>query len=160
MAEKLEASSNSVPLAWVRFLRAHTAITRQMDEKLRERHGISLREYEVLLALHDAPDGRLRRVDLAAQALLTQSGITRILEPLEKRGLVERVPSPEDRRVAYAALTPEGRRLFRAAARTHRADIATLFTDHYSVRELRTLDSLLERLPGAAGEGAWADSTR
>ena len=156
MAEKLEISSSSVPRAWVRFLRAHTAITSQMDASLRERHAISLREYEVLLALADAPDHRLRRVDLAAKVLLTQSGVTRLLEPLERRGLVESVRSEEDRRVTFAALTREGSRLLRTAARTHGRDIRELFGDRYSADELRTLDTLLERLPGAAGEGAWA----
>ncbi len=145
-----------MPRAWVRFLRAHSAITSAMDATLREKHGISLREYEILLALGDAPGRRLRRVDLAAKALLTQSGITRLLDPLEKRGLVGRQPSPEDRRVTYATLTEEGRRTLAGAARTHRRDISTLFADHFAADELAKLDDLLERLPGAAGDGDWA----
>ena len=145
-----------MPRAWIRFLRGHSAITAAMDAALREAHGISLREYEVLLALADAPQRRLRRVDLAATVLLTQSGVTRLLEPLERRGLVGRVPSPEDRRVTFATLTADGERLFRAAARHHRADIRGLFADRYSDRELATLDRLLGRLPGAGGEGTWA----
>ena len=157
MAEKLEISSTSVPRAWVRFLRAHTAITSRMDASLRERHDLSLREYEVLLAIADAPDGRVRRVDLAAKVLLTQSGVTRILAPLEKRRLVEKVPSPEDRRVTFAALTAAGRRLLTAAARTHGKDIDALFTAHYTRRDLAQLDALLERLPGAGGESAWGE---
>ena len=157
MAAKLEASSTSVPNAWVRFLRAHAATTREMDATLRERHGISLREYEVLLAIADAPERRIRRVDLASKVLLTQSGITRLLEPLEKRGLVEKVPSAEDRRVTFAALTASGRRLLTAAARTHGDDINTLFTANYTQKDLAQLDALLERLPGAGGESAWAE---
>jgi DNA-binding MarR family transcriptional regulator len=157
MAEKLEASSSSVPRAWVRFLRAHTAITARMDASLRAAHELSLREYEVLLALADAPDDRLRRVDLAAKVLLTQSGVTRLLDPLEKRGLVESIRSTEDRRVTYAALTTKGARTFAAAARTHGNDIATLFTTHFTATDLKTLDRLLERLPGAGGDSPWAD---
>ena len=161
MPKKLEDTSNSrghvIPRAWVRFLRAHSAITTRMDATLRERHGISLREYEVLLALGDAPDRRLRRVDLAARVLLTQSGVTRLLDPLEKRGLVARAPSPDDRRVTFAALTTAGARVLAAAARTHGDDIRRLFADHYTDRDLATLDRLLGRLPGAGGEGAWAD---
>ena len=128
-----------------------------MDATLRESHGISLREYEVLLALADAPEQRLRRVDLATKVLLTQSGVTRLLEPLERRGLVGRAASPDDRRVTFAALTKDGKRLLKAAAADHRADIRELFADYYSDRELATLDRLLERLPGAGGEGEWAD---
>jgi DNA-binding MarR family transcriptional regulator len=156
MPKKLDASSSSVPRAWVRFLRAHAAITARMDASLRDAHDLSLREYEVLLALADAPDRRLRRVDLAAKVLLTQSGVTRLLEPLERRGLVESVRSTEDRRVTFAALTEPGRRTLAAAARTHGRDIETLFTKHFSAKEVAQLDTLLERLPGAAGEGAWA----
>ena len=156
MAEKLDSSSTT-PRAWVRFLRAHAAITSRMDAALREAHGISLREYEVLLALADAPERRLRRVDLASRVLLTQSGVTRLLEPLERRGLVGRVPSPDDRRVTFAAVTDEGARLLAAAARRHGADIRELFADRYTQDELAALDRLLERLPGAGGEGAWAD---
>ncbi len=154
-------SSNSrttVPRAWIRFLRAHAHITAEMDTTLRERHGISLREYEVLLALGDAPGRRLRRVDLATKVLLTQSGITRMLDPLEKRGLVGKEPSEEDRRVTYATLTENGRTTLTAAARSHRNDIATLFTTHFTKADLKTLDTLLERLPGAGGEGEWADA--
>jgi len=156
MPKKLEASSNAVPRAWVRFLRAHAAITSQMDASLREAHGLSLREYEVLLALADDPDRRLRRVDLAAKVLLTQSGVTRLLDPLEKRGLVKSVRSTDDRRVTYATLTTAGDRLFTKAARTHGHDIETLFTTHYTRADLARLDALLERLPGAAGEANWA----
>jgi DNA-binding MarR family transcriptional regulator len=156
MAEKLEASSSLVPRAWIRFLRGHAAITSRMDASLRERHGVSLREYEVLLALADAPDRRLRRVDLAAKVLLTQSGITRILEPLDKRGLVGSIRSSEDRRVTFATLTASGRRLLTAASRTHGKDIQALFATLYTAKELAALDALLERLPGAGGEGEWA----
>jgi DNA-binding MarR family transcriptional regulator len=163
MPAKLEASSISreklpaIPPAWVRFLRAHAAITARMDATLRERHDLSLREYEVLLALDEAPGRRLRRVDLAATVLLTQSGVTRLLAPLEKRGHVASVRSSEDRRVTYAQLTAGGRRLFRQAARTHRGDIQALFAGQYTQKELAHLDTLLERLPGAAGGSAWRE---
>ena len=152
------AAPASVPSAWIRFLRAHAAITARMDATLREEHGISLREYEVLLVLFEAPDRRLRRVDLAAKVLLTQSGVTRLLEPLERRGLVGRTPSPDDRRVTFATLTAQGAGVLRAAAKRHRTDIHDLFAAHYTDRELAILDRLLQRLPGGAGEGAWGDA--
>jgi DNA-binding MarR family transcriptional regulator len=151
-------SSNSVPRAWVRLLRAHAAVSGRMDESLREGHGLSLREYEVLLALADAPGRRLRRVDLAAKVLLTQGGVTRLLEPLERAGLVARAASDEDRRVTYAQLTDEGRRRLTAARRTHHRDIEALFSRHYDAGELGTLDALLARLPGAEGDSDWAVS--
>ncbi len=72
---------------------------------MRDRHQLSLNEYEVLLQLWLAEDRRLRRVDLAQRLLVTQGGITRLLAVLERAGLVERVPCPDDGRVAYAQLT-------------------------------------------------------
>jgi DNA-binding MarR family transcriptional regulator len=149
-------SSTSVPRAWVRLLRAHAELSRRMDATLRAAHDLSLREYEVLLALSDAPGRRLRRVDLAAKVLLTQGGVTRLLDPLEREGLVAREASDADRRVAFARLTEAGLRRLRAAQRDHRRDITELFARRFDAAELETLDVLLARLPGAAGEGDWA----
>jgi len=149
-------SSTSPPRAWVRLLRAHAELTRTMDAALREEHDLSLREYEVLLALADAPDSRLRRVDLAAKLLLTQGGITRLLEALERDGLVGRAASDADRRVIFAELTSAGRRRLAPARRRHHRDIRELFADRFDGEELATLDALLARLPGAEDEGDWA----
>jgi DNA-binding MarR family transcriptional regulator len=131
-------------------------MTRRMDASLRKANGMSLREYEVLLALLDAPQGRLRRVDLAAKVLLTQGGVTRLLEPLERQGLVTRAEWEADRRVVLAELTGEGRRRLLAARRTHRRDIETLFAQHFDAGELETLDRWFARLPGAEDERDWA----
>jgi DNA-binding MarR family transcriptional regulator len=148
--------SSDVPQTWVRLLRSTSELTARMDRHLAAEHGLSLREYEVLLALDGAPGGRMRRVDLAQKILLTQSGVTRLLVKLERDGLVEKVPGAEDRRVAYAQLTEEGRRRFAEAARTHRADIAEQFTARLSARDLAALDRVLAKLPGG-GEGWWRD---
>jgi DNA-binding MarR family transcriptional regulator len=145
-----------VPRAWVRLLRVHAELSRRMDASLRAAHGLSLREYEVLLALWDAPDQRLRRVDLAARVLLSQGGVTRLLAPLERQGLVARTASDADRRVAFAELTQAGRRRLAAARPTHHGDIQALFARHFDAGELEALDRLLARLPGAAGERDWA----
>lgn len=150
-------SSNRVPRAWVRFLGAHAELSGRMDASLRAAHGLSLREYEVLLALSEAPGGRLRRVDLASKVLLTQGGVTRLLESLEREGLSARAASESDRRVVYAQLTPTGRRRLAAARRTHHHDIGEHFAAHFDARELEALDGLLARLPGARGGGDWAD---
>ncbi len=149
-------SSTLVPSAWVRLLRGHTELTRRMDAHLREAHGLSLREYEVLLALSDAPGSRLRRVDLAEKVLLTQGGVTRLLDSLERDGLVSRGASATDRRVVFAELTGIGRRRLTAARRTHHEDINALFTTCFDAAELAALDGLLARLPGAGGERDWA----
>src|SRR5919204_2771290 len=79
-----------VPAAWVRLLHAHSTLVRQMDANLLAEHGLTINDYEVLLALSRADERRMRRVDLAGAVLLTQSGITRLLHGLEQSGLVAR----------------------------------------------------------------------
>jgi DNA-binding MarR family transcriptional regulator len=146
-AKQARAPHASVPDAWKHFLRAHSAITRQMDADLIASHGLTLSDYEVLLRLSQAPEQRLRRVDLAESVLLTQSGITRLLAGLEEAGLVERAACDTDRRVVYAQLTAAGDEKFRAAARTHLEGIRSLFADHFPQGDLESLAGLLSRLP-------------
>ena len=110
-------------------------------------HGLTLSGYEVLLHLAHAPDQRLRRVDLAESVLLTPSGITRLLDGLERGGYVCRATSNEDARVSYAVLTDEGYEKLRTAAPDHVGSIRELFGEHLSSDELETLRELLGRLP-------------
>jgi DNA-binding MarR family transcriptional regulator len=123
-----------------------------MDADLIASHGLTLSDYEVLLRLSQAPDRRMRRVDLAQGVLLTQSGITRLLAGLEKAGWVDRAGCDTDRRVVYAQLTESGYAKLREAAATHLEGIRTLFADRFSEEELDTLARLLGRLEGSAGE--------
>ena len=92
--------------------RAQAGITRRLDNSLGTLHGLSFSDFLVLFHLKNAPGGRLRRVDLADRLGLTASGVTRILIPLEKIGLVTRKSDARDARVGYAALTRAGQRLF------------------------------------------------
>ena len=135
-----------VPRAWVRLLAAHAAITRELDAAMRAAHGLTLTDYEALLHLSWAPDGRLRRADLARSVLLTQGGVTRMLKGLEAAGLVVSATSEADRRVVHTALTPAGRARLAAAARDHVAAVDRLFTERYAPDELRALAELLARL--------------
>ena len=92
-------------------------------------------------------DRRLRRVDLAERVLLTPSGITRLLEGLERAGYVERAACASDARVTYAQLTDAGEEKLREAAETHVAGIREFFRGRFSRDELKALSGLLERLP-------------
>lgn len=121
-----------------------------MDANLREVHGLTLSDYEVLVQLANAEDQRLSRVDLAEGVLLSQSGITRLLEGLERAGLVERASCTTDRRVVYARLTDAGYTKCLEAADTHLEDVRRTFFDRFSEDELRCLDELLGRLPQQA----------
>lgn len=147
-----------VPLAWVRFLATHAAITRELDAEMHAKHGLTISDYEVLLFLSWEPEGRLRRSDLAERVLLTQGGVTRLLTGLEDQGLVTSAVSKTDRRVTYAELTPKGRRKLKRAAHDHTADIERLFTNHLSPAQLHNLAELLHRLPGAKARAAVDDT--
>jgi DNA-binding MarR family transcriptional regulator len=133
--------------SWVSFLRAHAAITRELSAQLQREHDLTLNDYEVLLHLSRADGCRMRRVDLAERVVLTASGITRLLEGLERAGYVRKESCSSDARVSYAALTDEGREKLTAAADTHLRGVDELFVSRYSGSELTALAELLGRLP-------------
>jgi DNA-binding MarR family transcriptional regulator len=129
------------------LLRAHASSTRRFNAELVAEHGLTLNDYEVLLHLSRADGKRLRRVDLAQSVLLTPSGITRLLEGLERCGYVERASCASDARVTYAQLTDDGEAKLREAADTHVAGIREFCRGRFSKEELTALGGLLERLP-------------
>jgi len=137
---------------WRMFLRTHSTITRRLDADLIAAHGLTLRDYEVLIYLSWAPDGQMRPSDLTDMVILTRSGVTRLLAGLEEAGLVRRDACPSDRRVIYATLTDAGREKLREARPTHLRGVAELFTDRFDDEELETLRRLLENLPITAAE--------
>jgi DNA-binding MarR family transcriptional regulator len=140
----------------VSFLRAHSAITHQLNADLLVAHGLTLNDYEVLLRLSHAPDGMMRRVDLAESVVLTASGITRLLDGLERAGFVEKASCSVDARVSYAKLTDAGQRQLDGAAATHLAGVDELFTSRFTVEELEYLAELLGRLP-LSGKACFGD---
>ena len=139
--------------AFVGLLRAHGALTRQLNAQLDADHGLTISDFEVLLRLARAPDRRMRRVDLASEVLLTASGITRLLDGLERAGWVERDLCSADRRVVYAVLTDAGLEKVRTAAETHFAQLEELFGARFEAAELTQLSELLTRLGGIGSEG-------
>ncbi|HTE58852.1 MAG TPA: MarR family transcriptional regulator [Solirubrobacteraceae bacterium] len=132
--------------AWTRFLRAHASVTRALEPELASEHGLTLSDYDVLVQLAQAPGRRLRPVEVARAVLLTRSGVTRLVHGLERAGLVERVPSPDDGRSSLVHLTEAGRDVLRRASRTHLAGVRERFAERFDEDELRTLSDLLGRL--------------
>jgi len=132
--------------AFVALLRGHAGITRDLTAQLTAEHGLTLSDFEVLLRLSRAPDRRMRRVDLADQVLLSASGVTRLLDGLERQGLVARASCDSDRRVVYAVLTDEGLDRLRTAAASHFAQVDALFGARFDDEELAVLTGLLDRL--------------
>jgi len=134
-------------VTWIAFLRSHAAIKRQLNADLLEGHDLTLSDYEVLLRLSHTEHHMMRRVDLADSVLLTASGITRLLDGLERAGFVEKASCPSDARVSYAKLTDAGAAKLAEARVTHLVGVDDLFNGRYSDEELATLGELLSRLP-------------
>ena len=141
---------------WVDFLRVHASLTRRLSARLEAEHGLTLRDFDVLAQLAHTEERQLRRVDLARSVLLSASGVTRLLDGLERAGLVEKGTCDSDARVTYAVLTTEGLEKYRAARRSHVRDVEELFGSHFSAADRRRLSALLARLlePGEADEAA------
>ena len=139
--------------AFVRLVRAHVAVTRQLNAQLTDDHGLTLSAYAALLRLARATDSRLRRVDLANGLLLTAGGVTRMLDGLERDGFVAREECSSDRRVTYAVLTQTGRAKLREASKSHTRQIRELLGGAYDEDELAQLAALLDRLPGVDPTG-------
>ncbi|HZC75762.1 MAG TPA: MarR family transcriptional regulator [Gaiellaceae bacterium] len=132
---------------WVRFLRAHAALTRELSSRLEAVHELTLSDFDVLVQLYYADGRRMRRIDLARSVLLTASGITRLLDGLEAGGLVAKERCDSDARVTYAVLTKAGVRKIEDARESHLADIEELFGSRFTPEEREHLAELLGRLP-------------
>jgi DNA-binding MarR family transcriptional regulator len=133
---------------FVRLLRAHSAVTRLLSAQLQEEHGLTVNAYEALLRLSRAEGDRMRRVDLAESLLLTASGVTRLLDGLERSGYVANEECAADRRVSYPVLTEKGRDKLVVASESHIGAVRALLGERYSDEELLDFIALLDRLPG------------
>jgi DNA-binding MarR family transcriptional regulator len=137
--------------AWRGLLRTQAALTKQLDAELISAHGIPLSSYEVLLHLHEAPEGKMRMAELAESVLLSRSGLTRLVDRMEREGLIRREPCTEDARGWFAAITDTGREVFARARITHLDGVRERFLSHFSREELALLGDAWRRvLPDSA----------
>jgi DNA-binding MarR family transcriptional regulator len=139
--------------AWRGMLRAHAALAKALDAQLEAAHGLQLSSYEVLMYLADAEDQRMRMCDLASTILLSRSGLTRLVDRLQREGLLERVACSDDARGAFAKLTPLGRERLAAARATHLAGVRAMFLDLFTPAELELLGGSWDRVLERAGFG-------
>ncbi len=128
-------------------MRGQAAARRTLEAGLQAAHGLTVVGYEALLLLSEAPERALRRIDLARGLGLTASGVTRLLDGLERAGLVEKRTCSEDARVTYAVLTDAGAGRLERASCSHVGSVRALFEERYTDEELETLAELLGRLP-------------
>jgi DNA-binding MarR family transcriptional regulator len=144
--------------AFVRLVRAHAAVTRLLSAQLQQEHGLTINAYEALLQLSRAEEP-MRRVDLANSLLLTASGVTRLLDGLERGGLIARKACPSDARASYTELTVAGRAKLDEASGSHVAAVRALLEERFEHDELDQLAALLNRLPGVDPSASGEDCT-
>src|SRR5216110_1822603 len=132
--------------AWRGLLRVYAQLSKALDAQLIAAHGLPLTSYEVLMYLSDAEGGRMRMNDLASSVLLSRSGLTRLVDRLERDGYLERCSCAHDARGAFAVLTAAGREKLEAARETHLAGVRELFLSHFSSEQLDLLGDGWERV--------------
>jgi DNA-binding MarR family transcriptional regulator len=138
--------------AWRGMLRVHSALVKQLDAELSNAHRLPLSSYEVLLNLEAAPGQKRRMAELADSVLLSRSGMTRLVDRLEKDGLLRRDTCTDDGRGAYAVLTEKGAAALAEARHTHLNGVREKFLKQFDEGELRVLAEYWERVvPGASG---------
>ncbi len=131
--------------AWALFLRTHADVVRLLEDDLERERGLALTSYEVLLRLSNA-EHPWRMHELADSLYLSRSGATRVVEKLEKAGLVAREICEGDRRGIQITVTAEGKRTLRAASPIHLQGIEEHFTRHLTRTEAAHLRSAFTKI--------------
>jgi DNA-binding MarR family transcriptional regulator len=134
--------------AWSGFLRGHAQIVRALDAELEQEHGLPLTSYDVLIQLSLVADRRLRMSELADAIVLSRSGLTRLVDRLERGGLVERERGEADPRQVYARLTDRGFQVVAEATPTHIAGIKERFLERLSKEQTKQLAAIWRAMLG------------
>jgi DNA-binding MarR family transcriptional regulator len=132
--------------AWRGLLRAHACLAKRLDAELERAHRLPMSSFEVLHYLARSPGGRMRMCDLAEHAQLSRSGLTRLVDRLEREGLLERCSCQHDARGAYACLTDDGRVRMAEARRTQLSVVNEHFISRFSAQELSEMAAMWERI--------------
>lgn len=141
----ISAADQALVTTFGRLLEAQAHLAGHLGRALERDAHVPHSWFEVLLRISRTQDGRITMTALAQQVALTAGGITKLIDRMISAGLVERVPCPTDRRVAYAALTPQGRATLDQALPGHAGQLRRAFAQ-FSEQDLHMLDELLDRL--------------
>jgi DNA-binding MarR family transcriptional regulator len=144
--EALPGMSEEKRAAWIGFLQTHASITKALDADLIANVGIPLSAFEVLFGIANSNEGYLRMSEVAEQAMLSPSRVSRLVTELERRGLLERRSCPSDSRVVYAAITDEGRALLAEMQTLHSEGIERRFFSALSSEQISQLGELWPRV--------------
>lgn len=131
---------------WRAFIEGSTRLSEALEHDLKERHGLTLAEYEILVRLSEAPERRLRMAELAEGASQSRSRLSHTVKRLERTGLVERSSCSEDKRGVFAILTEAGFARLAAAAPDHAAVVRDLFVDLVGPTDLAAVGRAFARV--------------
>ncbi|MFH5208802.1 MarR family winged helix-turn-helix transcriptional regulator [Antrihabitans sp. NCIMB 15449] len=132
--------------AWRSWLRAHALLVRDLDTELRAAHGLSLLTYDALVQLSEAPGRRLHMKDLADALVYSTSGLTRVVDNLERAGFARREIDPDNRRAILVTLTEHGLNVLEKAWSTHVRGVRRHFADHVTNSQARTVATVFGRI--------------
>ncbi len=158
----MDDTTNPGVLAWAALLRCQAALVPRLSEHVQAEAGIPLSWYDVLLELASAPDERLRIQQLGERVVLSRSRVSRIVDEMERAGLVRREADPQDGRASLAVSTDEGTAAFRRARPVYLDAIEQLFARHLTATEQEVMTAALTRVvtdaaarprPGGRGDG-------
>lgn len=131
--------------AWLALVRTHTRLWERVEAQMRRDNGLTMARYDVLANLEMA-GGRAGLSDLASSILLSQSGLSKLLDRMEEAGLVRRDPDPRDGRATFAAITPHGRSVARKARHSHHEFLRQAFAEALDDRDLADLARIMGRI--------------
>jgi DNA-binding MarR family transcriptional regulator len=134
---------------WIMLLVAHSTVVEALERDFEAIGGLQLSWYDVLAQLALAPDHKLRMNELADSVLLSKSGITRLVDRMERSGLIKREACATDRRVINATLTEKGRKLYEKASPIHRKGVEEYFTRWLTETEVKSLRSAFDKVLSA-----------
>ncbi len=137
--------------AWLSFVRTHSRLWDRVEAQMRKEHGLTMARYDVLAQLVNA-GGRLGLSDLAAAILLSQSGVSKLLDRMERDDLVRREPDPRDARSAFATITARGRSMVEEARQGHHDLLRRAFGDVLDDRDLADLVRIMGRISASLHE--------
>jgi DNA-binding MarR family transcriptional regulator len=140
--------------AWGALAQTHAAVSQRLQEALAQGDFPPLPWYEMLAAIAEAPDRRMRMGDLAEALVITRGGLTKLVDRLVKAGLLERTFCETDRRVSYATLLPAGEHLLAEMRPVIVGELEVAFSANLSVGQAEKLRETLDRVRGSACDGS------
>ncbi len=135
------------------LIRLEIVLWERVDARLRAEHELPLAFFEPLFFISRSRDGSLRVGDLAQALRITVGGTSKLVDRIERAGLIRREPDPDDRRASRVALTDAGKRKLAAAGKTYEAELATILDAALSPDKQHRMHNFVRRLLTAADRG-------